>query len=100
MGLTIFTFIVLGVIVGSAIVVFVVLGKLPSQIARQRNHPNAEAITIAGWLGVITMGVLWPLAFIWAYTKPLPDSRHLEEALKELSGRVEALESATAAKEE
>ncbi len=111
MGLTIFTFLVMGVIVGSAVVVFVVFGRLPGQIARQRNHPNADAVTAAGWIGVITMGILWPLAFVWAYTnpgrvqlagasrdEPVPDSGPLAERLRALTSRVEALESATPAK--
>jgi hypothetical protein len=55
----------------SAVVIIVVtLGKLPGQIAKQRNHPQAAAINIAGWLGVATLGVLWPLAMIWAFLRP------------------------------
>lgn len=48
-----------------------VLGALPGYIARNRNHPQAEAINAAGWVGLIFGGVLWPLALIWAYTKPV-----------------------------
>lgn len=44
------------------------LGSLPGEIARSRNHPQAEAINICGWMGIITL-VLWPLALIWAYLK-------------------------------
>ena len=100
MGLTIFTFIVMGVIVGSAMVVFVVLGRWPGQIARERNHPNADAVNVAGWLGVITMGILWPLAFVWAYmgSARVQVSAGSEEQLRELAARVEALEAAAAGK--
>jgi hypothetical protein len=45
------------------------LGSLPGEIARSRNHPQADAISVCGWMGVITL-VLWPLALIWAYLKP------------------------------
>jgi hypothetical protein len=38
--------------------------------ARDRDHPQAEAIAVCGWWGVITMGLLLPVAWIWAYTKP------------------------------
>jgi hypothetical protein len=41
----------------------------PGKIARQRNHPQAEAIAVCGWWGVITFGLLLPVAWIWAYTK-------------------------------
>lgn len=45
------------------------LGSLPGEIARARNHPQADAITVCGWMGIITL-VLWPLALVWAYLKP------------------------------
>jgi cytochrome b561 len=45
------------------------LGGLPGAIARSRNHPQAEAINICGWMGILTL-VLWPLALIWAYLAP------------------------------
>lgn len=45
------------------------LGGLPGQIARARNHPQADAISICGWMGILTL-VLWPLALVWAYLKP------------------------------
>jgi amino acid transporter len=62
----IFAWIVLLVLAISAIVVIVVLGSLPGKIARQRNHPYAQAVTVAGWIGLIFIA-LWPLALIWAY---------------------------------
>ncbi|MBR0819896.1 DUF3302 domain-containing protein [Bradyrhizobium liaoningense] len=45
------------------------LGGLPGAIARARNHPQADAIAICGWMGILTL-VLWPLALIWAYLVP------------------------------
>lgn len=68
-GLDIFTFAVFGVIGAAGIAAFVVLGSMPGKIAAERNHPQSEAINIAGWIGAITMGLLWPFALIWAYTK-------------------------------
>ena len=69
-GLDIFALIVLTVLLATIIAIWVILGMLPGRIARSRNHPQAEAITVCGWLGVITLGLLLPLAFIWAYIKP------------------------------
>ena len=68
--LDIFAFVVLGVLLVAAVVIVVTLGSLPGQIAHQRGHPQAAAVTVAGWLGVATMGILWPLALIWAFLKP------------------------------
>lgn len=68
--LDVFALIVLLVLVAAALGTWLILGMLPGRIARQRNHPQAEAVSVCGWWGVITMGVLLPLAFIWAYTHP------------------------------
>jgi hypothetical protein len=69
-GLDIFALIVLAVMVGSGLGIWAMLGMFPGKIARERNHPQAEAISICGWCGAITMGILSPIAFIWAYTNP------------------------------
>ena len=92
-GLDIFALIVLVVIAGSVAAAAVVIARLPGQIARKRGHPQADAIGIAGWLGVLAAGVFWPLALIWAFSKPRSD----EPALTELRDRVEALEAQVAA---
>ena len=68
--LDIFTFIVLAVLLAVAIFFFMKLGELPGKVASKRNHPQVDAIMICGWLGVLTMGLLWPIAIIWAYTRP------------------------------
>ena len=44
------------------------LGSLPGAVARARNHPQADAINICGWMGLLTL-VLWPLALVWAYLR-------------------------------
>ncbi len=69
-GLDIFALIVLVVLVLAAVAVWAILGMLPGRIARSRGHPQADAINVCGWWGVLTMGLLLPLAFIWAYTNP------------------------------
>ena len=69
-GLDIFALIILFVLIVAAVAVWVILGMLPGRIARARNHPQADAINMCGWWGALTMGLLMPLAFIWAYTRP------------------------------
>jgi len=66
-GLDIFAWIVLIVLIGTVIVIWVFLAMLPGRIARQRNHPQHEAVNVAGWLGAIALGVFWPLALVWAF---------------------------------
>ena len=66
-GLDIFAWIVLVVLIATAIAIFVFLAMLPGKIAKQRNHPQQAAINVAGWLGALALGVFWPLALIWAF---------------------------------
>ena len=70
MALDIFTFIVIIVLLAALLVIAAVLGALPGKIAKQREHPQQDAINVCGWLGLLTMGLLWPIALIWAYTNP------------------------------
>jgi hypothetical protein len=69
-GLDIFALIVLLILVVAVLVIWAMLGAYPGKIAKQRNHPQAEAIAVCGWWGALTMGILTPLAFIWAYSNP------------------------------
>ena len=66
-----FALIVLIVLIAVVIAAWIMLAMMPGQIARKRGHPQAEAINVMGWWGAITMGVLAPIAWVWAYTKPV-----------------------------
>ena len=68
--LDIFAIFVLLVLAAAAVGVWVVLGMMPGPIAEKRNHPQAAAINVCGWCGVLTLGLLLPIAYIWAYTDP------------------------------
>src|SRR5262245_54619960 len=63
-------FFFLGVLLVAAVVIVVTLGSLPGRVAQKRGHPQAAAINVAGWLGLATGGILWPLALIWAFLRP------------------------------
>jgi Protein of unknown function (DUF3302) len=67
----IMAFLVFAVLIAVAVIVVVNLGQLPGPIAQKRGHPQAAAINVAGWLGVATLGLLWPLALIWAFLNPI-----------------------------
>lgn len=70
-----FAWVVLVVLILTALTAFIVLARLPGKVARNRNHPQAEAIAVAGWLGALMMGVFWPLALVWAFTIPAGRNR-------------------------
>ena len=65
-----FALAVLLILATAAVVTWVILGIMPGRIARDRNHPHADAISVCGWWGVLTMGLLLPIAYIWAYSNP------------------------------
>ena len=54
-----------------AVVVFWMVHVLPEKIAHKRHHPQREAITTLCLLSLVFGGLLWPLAWLWAYTKPV-----------------------------
>ena len=53
------------------IVLFWMVHILPEKIAHQRNHPQFEAIRTLCLLSLIFGGLLWPVAWVWAYSKPV-----------------------------
>ena len=67
--LIVFAFVVFGVLLAATVIVVVTLGQLPGQIDQQRGHPQAAAIIVASWLGVATLGLLWPIALIFSVLK-------------------------------
>ena len=72
MALNILALLMLIFVTAFAVYLVFVLGGLPGRIARQRNHPQADAICIMGWLGLLTGGIVWAVALIWAYVNPRP----------------------------
>jgi hypothetical protein len=65
-----FAFVVFAVLIFVGVIIIVNLGKLPGQLAHKWNHPQAGAINAMSWIGIATGGLLWPVAFIWAFTTP------------------------------
>ncbi len=53
------------------IVVFWMIHILPEKIAEGRHHPQKQAINTLCLLSLVFGGLLWPLAWIWAYTRPI-----------------------------
>jgi len=53
------------------IVVFWLVHILPEKIAEQRHHPQQSAINTLCLLSLFFGGLLWPAAWLWAYTRPV-----------------------------
>ena len=52
------------------IVLFWLVHILPEKIAHKRHHPQRDAIQVLCLLSLVFGGLLWPIAWLWAYTKP------------------------------
>jgi hypothetical protein len=94
-GLDVFAFVVMAISLGVAVYLAFVLGALPGRIAAEREHPQADAIRIAGWIGILTLGVAWPLALIWAYSRSASTAADstLVDLVQSLNDRVAVLEA-------
>jgi hypothetical protein len=53
------------------IAVFWMVHILPEKIAEKKKHPQAKAIQCICLLSLVFGGLLWPIAWLWAYTKPV-----------------------------
>ena len=49
---------------------FLYVHVLPEVIAERRHHPQKDAIKVLCILSLFFGGMLWPFAWLWAYTKP------------------------------
>jgi len=63
-------FIIFAVPIGG-IVVFWLVHVLPEKIAHKRHHPQRDAIHTLCLLSLLFGGLLWPIAWLWAFTKPV-----------------------------
>lgn len=77
------------------------LGNLPGRIASTRKHPQAAAISVLGWIGLLVF-FLWPIVLLWALMRPterrhrprtpsLEDVDAVEENVREASEQVAAI---------
>jgi CBS domain containing-hemolysin-like protein len=90
--------VVLFIVPAGAIVLFWIVHVLPEKIAHKRHHPQRDAITTLCLLSLVFGGLLWPLAWLWAYTKPVGyriaygtdkhDEYYDEMALKQREGKL------------
>src|SRR5262249_23783612 len=53
------------------ITVFWLVHVLPERFAEKRHHPQAAAIQTLCLLSLVFGGLLWPIAWLWAFTRPV-----------------------------
>jgi CBS domain containing-hemolysin-like protein len=53
------------------IVAFLAVHILPEKVAEKRHHPQLGAIKCLCFLSLVFGGLLWPIAWLWAYSKPV-----------------------------
>jgi|SRR5271168_4178801 len=89
------TFLAVFVLAAGGVCFVVFLLGLPGRIAIARNHPEAEAVNLMGWLGFMAV-VPWVNAFIWAFKPtnvidirrlPAEERRDIQEEIARLKGK-------------
>ena len=101
--LDVFSLFVLVVIIGLLVYLILLLAWFPGHVARQRHSPWAEAINVAGWIGILLFPI-WMLALIAAFIRPRTgqgaaiaisqdEAKQLEVGLKAISTRIGNLEA-------
>jgi len=84
------------------IVAFWLVHILPEKIAHKKLHPQTRAIQCLCLLSLVFGGLLWPIAWLWAYSKPVLHQMaygtdvdetlaHLTEEVKADEGDIEKL---------
>src|SRR6266513_2203371 len=53
------------------IVAFLAVHIIPEKIAEKRHHPQLGAIKCLCFLSLVFGGLLWPIVWLWAYSKPV-----------------------------
>ncbi|MCU8038977.1 DUF3302 domain-containing protein [Shewanella oncorhynchi] len=59
----------LGILFFVIIIIFygvIAIHDIPYEIAKKRNHPQQDALHIAGWVSLFTLHAIWPFLWIWA----------------------------------
>ena len=51
--------------------IFLAIHVIPEKIAEKTHHPQQNAIKTLCFLSLVFGGLLWPLAWLWAFTRPI-----------------------------
>ncbi len=53
------------------VLIYMKLAEMPGKTARERGHPQADAINVLGWLGLLLGIAPWVIAMVWARMQPV-----------------------------
>ena len=80
---------------GAGVLTYIWIAGLPGRIALARKHPEAEAVKLMGWAGLLPTVLPWIQALIWAFKPtdiidvrrfPREEARAIDEELSRLQG--------------
>jgi hypothetical protein len=83
----------------AGVLTYIWIAGLPGRIALARKHPEAEAVKIMGWAGLLPTVLPWIQAFIWAFRPtdivdirrfPKEEAKALDEERRHLEGEPKA----------
>lgn len=99
----------LGLLVFVALVLFygiIAIHDIPYEIAKARQHPQQDAIHVAGWISLFTLHTIWPFLWIWAtlyrpdrgwgFLKEAEEKKELSQLLEQVlhvNERIQAIET-------
>jgi hypothetical protein len=64
------SWVVLVIVPVVGIALFWMVHVLPEKLAHKRHHPQIDAIKTLCLLSLVFGGMLWPLAWLWAFVRP------------------------------
>ncbi len=62
-------YVALGILILVVLFIFygvIAIHDIPYDIAKHRDHPQQDAIHVAGWISLFTLHTIWPFLWIWA----------------------------------
>lgn len=90
------TFLTMMLCVVAVITIWIFLAGLPGRIALARKHPEAEAVKLLGFAGLLPTVYPWVQAFIWAFKPteiidirrfPREEAKAIDEEITRLGGK-------------
>jgi Protein of unknown function (DUF3302) len=83
----------------AVMLIYIWIAGLPGRIAIARKHPDAEAVRLMGWAGLLPTVLPWIQAFIWAFKPtdivdirrfPKEEAKAIEEEITQLKDDADA----------
>ena len=101
--LDVVSLVILAILIVGALFLVLIVAAVPGVLAKKRHSPWAEAINVAGWIGVL-LPPIWMLALIAAFVRPQvgegaqitisqDETTELAAAIAKISERVTTLQN-------